>query len=143
MLFKEFQIFKATFLKLILDNSFQCLSLNRQVKYQVLTQENQKVAEEKKYFQKKKLIFKTKLQFLNYKISTCCNKSDGLSHDELKAVSSAQIVILRRTLSGRQLKKKKKRWIKIMAHLEDELYFQTTHSFLQLRNDPIRKNILP
>ena len=41
-------------------------------------------------------------------------KLDGLSHDELRAVSSAQIAILHRTSSGEQLKQKKKeRWIKI------------------------------
>ena len=37
-------------------------------------------------------------------ISTCCDKSDGLSQDELRAISSAQIVILHRKSSGKQLK---------------------------------------
>ena len=36
-----------------------------------------------------------------------CNKSNGLSHDVLRPVSSAQITILHRTSSGRQLKSKK------------------------------------
>ena len=69
----------------------------------------------------------------NIYLSTCCDKSDGLPHDELKAVLSAQIAMLNTKSSGGQLneKKKKKRWIKIefwripklMAHLEDDLYF--------------------
>ena len=37
-------------------------------------------------------------------ITTCCKKSDGLSQDELRALSSAQIAIVHRTSSGRQLK---------------------------------------
>ena len=47
-----------------------------------------------------------KLQLIgltNY-ISTCYDKSDGLSHDVLKAVLSAQIVIFHRTSSERKLK---------------------------------------
>ena len=32
-----------------------------------------------------------------------CGKSDGFSYDELRAVSSAQIAILHRTSSGKQL----------------------------------------
>ena len=36
--------------------------------------------------------------------STCCRNSDGLSHDELRAVTSAQIAVVHRTSSGRQLK---------------------------------------
>ena len=41
-------------------------------------------------------------------IPTCCDKSDVLPRDELTAVSSAQIAVLHRKLSGRQLKQKKK-----------------------------------
>ena len=41
-------------------------------------------------------------------ITNYCNKSDGLSHDELRALSSAQIAILHRTSSGRKLKYEKK-----------------------------------
>ena len=37
-------------------------------------------------------------------ISTCCKKLDGLSNDELRAVSSAQIAIFYRTSSRKQLK---------------------------------------
>ena len=40
-------------------------------------------------------------------ITTCCNKSDGLSHDELSALSSVQIAILHKHQQGRR----KKRWI--------------------------------
>ena len=40
-------------------------------------------------------------------ISTCCEKSDGLSHDQLTAVPSAQIAILDKTSSEKQLKQKK------------------------------------
>ena len=36
--------------------------------------------------------------------STCYDKSDALSHDELRGISSAQKAILHRTSSGRQLK---------------------------------------
>ena len=32
---------------------------------------------------------------------------------------------------------------KLMARLEDDLCFETTHSRLILRNDSIRKNVLP
>ena len=39
---------------------------------------------------------------------SCCDKSDGLSLDEQRAVASAQIAVLRRASSGRQLKLKKK-----------------------------------
>ena len=55
------------------------------------------------------------LTFLYFKdqikthISTCCDKSDGLLHEELRAASSAQIAILHRISSGRQLKKKRKK----------------------------------
>ena len=51
-------------------------------------------------------IFKIKLQLIGLTsyISTCCGKSDGLSNDELRAVSSAQIAILHRTSSRRPLK---------------------------------------
>ena len=35
---------------------------------------------------------------------TCYDKSDGLSHDDFRAVSSAKKIILHRTSSGRQLK---------------------------------------
>ena len=35
-------------------------------------------------------------------ISTCYDKSDGLSHDELRTVSSAQIAILHTASLGRQ-----------------------------------------
>ena len=46
----------------------------------------------------------------SYAISTCCDKSDGLPHDELRAVSSDQIAMLNRViLSRRQLKEKEKR----------------------------------
>ena len=50
-------------------------------------------------------IFKIKLQLIGVTsyISTCCDKSDGLSHDELRARSSAQIAIWHRTSSGKQL----------------------------------------
>ena len=41
-------------------------------------------------------------------ISDCYYKSDVLSHNELRAVSSAQIAILHRISSGRQLKQKKR-----------------------------------
>ena len=37
-------------------------------------------------------------------ISTCCRNSDGLSHDELRAVTSAQIAVVHIASSGRQLK---------------------------------------
>ena len=37
-------------------------------------------------------------------IVTCCDKSDGLSHGKLRAVSQAQKGILQRTSLGRQLK---------------------------------------
>ena len=53
----------------------------------------------------KNLIFKIKLQFVGY----IYYKSDGLLHDDVRAVSSAQIAILQRTLSARKLKQKKKR----------------------------------
>ena len=43
----------------------------------------------------------------NY-ISTCYDKSGGLSHDALKTVLSAQIVIFHRTSSERQLNTKKR-----------------------------------
>ena len=49
-------------------------------------------------------IFKIKSKL----ISTCCDKSDGLSHDKLRAVSDskilAQITILHRISLGKQLK---------------------------------------
>ena len=62
-------------------------------------------------------------------ITTCCEKLDALSSDELRVVSLAQTVILHRTTSWTQLKKKKKKWIRmefwripeLMAHLEDDL----------------------
>ena len=38
----------------------------------------------------------------------CCDKSYGLPHDELRAVSSCLIAILHRTSSGRQLQWKKR-----------------------------------
>ena len=41
-------------------------------------------------------------------ISTCCDKSGGLSHDKLRTVSSAHIGILHRTSSGSQLQMKEK-----------------------------------
>ena len=87
-----------------------------------------------------------KLQLIDSYISTCCGKSDGLSHDELRAVSSAQIAILHKTSSSRELKYVKKRWIKIripelMVHLEHNLFFQATHSLLLLRYESIRKNV--
>ena len=44
----------------------------------------------------------------NSYISTYCDKSDGLSHDELRAVSLAQTAILHRALSGRQIKWEKR-----------------------------------
>ena len=55
---------------------------------------------------------------LNYNLQTCYNKSVGFSHDELRAVTSVQIVILHRTSSERQLKYKKKEMDqdKILAH---------------------------
>ena len=37
-------------------------------------------------------------------ITTCCNKPDGQSHDEFRAVSSAHISVLHRTSSLIQLK---------------------------------------
>ena len=66
--------------------------------------------------------------FIMHKTGTdCCDKSDGLSHDELRAVSSAQMAILHRTLSERQLKYKRRdgsRLIsELIAHLEDDLCF--------------------
>ena len=56
-------------------------------------------------------------------MSTSCNKSDSLSHDELRSVSSAQIEqnILHRTSSSRQLRQGKKEMI--ITPLEDDLYF--------------------
>ena len=44
------------------------------------------------------------------KIYTCCDRSDGFSHNELKAVSSAQITqnIIRETIEVEKM-----RWIKI------------------------------
>ena len=57
-----------------------------------MTVKNQKEADEKcKYFPII-LIFKIKLQLIA--ISTCCKKSDSFSHDELRAISSAQIAVL-------------------------------------------------
>ena len=44
-----------------------------------------------------------KSDYNSYDISTCCDKSGGLWHDELRAVSTVQIAILHRTSSGRQL----------------------------------------
>ena len=60
-------------------------------------------------------------------ISTCCDKSDALSHDELRAVPSAQIAILHGKLSWRQLKEKLRdgsRYVsESVAHLEDDCTF--------------------
>ena len=50
---------------------------------------------------------------LNYNwksVSACYNRSDALSHADLRVVSSAQLVILHRKLSGRKLMYKKKRY---------------------------------
>ena len=38
-------------------------------------------------------------------MTTCCEKSDGLAHDELRELSSVQIAILRRASPERHLKK--------------------------------------
>ena len=59
--------------------------------------------------------------------SNCCDKSDGLSHHELRAVAPAQIATFHRTSSGRQLKQKKKRWIKIEFWSIPELMVHLGH----------------
>ena len=46
----------------------------------------------------------------SYDISTCCGKSDGLWHDVLRAVSTVQIAILRRTSSGEKSNVEEKRY---------------------------------
>ena len=46
--------------------------------------------------------------YFKNQIATCCDKSNDLSHDELRALSSSQIAILHRTSSGKQLKQEKK-----------------------------------
>ena len=55
----------------------------------------------------KKSIISHKLGSRNFfydQITACCDKSAGLSHDELRTLSSAQIAVVYRTSSGRQLK---------------------------------------
>ena len=55
----------------------------------------------------KKSIISHKLGSRNFfydQITACCGKSAGLSHDELRTLSSAQIAVVYRTSSGRQLK---------------------------------------
>ena len=70
------------------------------------------------------------LIFLRLKYNFCI-KSDGLSHDELRALSSAQMAILHRASSRRQLKPEKKDMDQdrilvlpdLKVHLEHNLYF--------------------
>ena len=70
-----------------------------------------------------------------------------LSHDKLRVVRNLTQNIIREANKV----EKKKRWIQkefyhipeLMVHLENDLYFQATHSLLLLRNKSIRKNILP
>ena len=76
--------------------------MNRNVKYQMLTLQNQKAADKKYKYFSKNFIYKTKLQ-LQF-ISVCFDKSNRLPHDGLRAISSVKIKILLRTSSGRQLK---------------------------------------
>ena len=65
-------------------------------KYQILTLQNQNIADEEKKYFSKILIFKIKLQFIVNLILL----PHGLSYDELRAVSSAQIAILHRISTG-------------------------------------------
>ena len=71
-------------------------------KYQILTLQSQKVADEKYKFFPTIFICKIKLQLKSY-LSLLRKKSYALPHDDLRAVSSAQIIILQRTSSGRKL----------------------------------------
>ena len=70
-------------------------------KYQILTLQNQKVADEKcKYFPTN-LIFK--INYNSKAISACYDRSDALSYVELRIALSSQISILHRTSLGSQL----------------------------------------
>ena len=85
-------------------------------------------------------------------IFTFYGKLDPLSFGELRVVSPAQIAEHRTSYIKREITEvEKKRCLKIefwrnselMSHLQLDLYFYTTHSILLLRNDSIRKNMLP
>ena len=54
-----------------------------------MTLQNQKMPDEKYKYFRTILIFKS--NYNSQSISTCCDKSDGLSYGKLRAVSSAQI----------------------------------------------------
>ena len=67
-----------------------------------------------RHFKIQKYLMESRIIFLQFElvrssynlkqISSCYDRSDALSYDELRVVSSPQIVILHRTSSGRQLK---------------------------------------
>ena len=71
-------------------------------KYQVLTIQNQKVVAEE--FPNKFKFFRT--NYNSKAISTCYGRPDTFSHVVMRTVSSAQIAVLQRILSGRQLMQK-------------------------------------
>ena len=89
-------------------------------------------------------------------ISTCHSSSDALSHIELRVVSSAHLITYHLTIYIIR-DKRRKNWrrkkndgltnnsdvLELMAHLEDELHFETTYPLLLLNNDSIIKSILP
>ena len=88
----------------------------------------------------------------NYKSQSkwaCCEKSDGLSYDVLKEVSSFQSD-LTHNIIRETTEVEKKKWIRIefwrisesIAHLEYDLYFQTTRGLLLLWNDSRRKKYI-
>ena len=72
-------------------------------------------------------------------MSTSCDKSGGLSHVELRALSSAQIAVLHRTSSGRKSKQEKKD--SILKHSRVKGRASVRFSLLLLRNKSIRKNL--
>ena len=76
---------------------------------------------------------------------TCCDKSGGLSHVELRALSSTQIAVLHRTSPGRKSKQEKKEMYQdsILKHSRVKRRASVISSLLPLRIKSIRKNFLP
>ena len=99
MFCKEFQI--DFFLNQFWITAFNVGAWINNFKYQILKLQNQKVVKNRNIFQSCSFV---RSNYNSKAISSCCGKPHPCSNDGLRAVSSAQVVILHRTSSGRQLK---------------------------------------
>ena len=137
----EFQIFKSTFLKLIRANSFWYLSLNRKLP-------NLDTLKSKSSWWEIK-IFSNNFDLLDYIITISYYNSSQLfrtSQMVCHKMSWEQSYIEHHqgdNWSRKKVMNQDSQTLQSKVHLEDNLYFLTTHTLLLLRHRSIRKILLP